>query len=179
MTSYVAMLRGVNVAGQKPVKMERLRAAFEQLGFSDIATYLQSGNIVFRTASSSTTSLTNRIELQLQKEFGFAVPVFLRTAEEMSQVVNGNPFVKDKTLDVARLHVTFLFQAAPGKAAKSLEPLAAIQERFKISGREVYLYCPNGYGRTKLSNNAIEKKLAVGATTRNWNTVNALLEMAR
>jgi uncharacterized protein (DUF1697 family) len=178
MMTCIAMLRGINVGGSKPVKMQRLRASFQELGFKNVSTYLQSGNVVFQAPSSSPTSLASRIEQQIQKDFGFDVSVLVRTAGELSQVVTGNPFLKDKGMDTCWLHITFLSQAAPGTAAKSLEPLAATAERFKVSGREIFLFCPNGYGRTKLSNNAIEKKLSVGATTRNWNTVNALLQMA-
>jgi uncharacterized protein (DUF1697 family) len=179
MPTFIAMLRGINVSGHKLVKMDRLRALFEAQGFGNVATYLQSGNVVFRTRTNSATILASSIEKQIQKDFGFAVPVLLRTAEELSQVVNDDPFLKEKALDVSKLHVTFLSQLAPAAAAKGLEPLAATPERFKVSGREIYLYCPNGYGRTKLSNNAIEKKLSLGATTRNWNSVSALLEMSR
>jgi uncharacterized protein (DUF1697 family) len=173
------MLRGINVSGQKPVKMERLRASFHQLGFTNCSTYVQSGNVVFQGTSNSAKKFTSRIELQIQKDFGFPVSVLVRTAEEMSEIVKSNPFLKDKSIDTSKLHVTFLSQAAPAASPKTLGPLAVAAERLKVNGREIYLYCPNGYGRTKLSNNVIEKKLSLGATTRNWNSVNALLGMAQ
>jgi uncharacterized protein (DUF1697 family) len=175
MTSYVAMLRGINVSGHKIIKMEQLRAAFEALGFSDVTTYVQSGNVVFTAATNSTALITQRIEERISSDFGFAVPVLLRTAKELGEIVKGNAFVKVGAIDRAKLHVTFLTGAAPKTAAKSLEVLMVKPEQFQVSGREIYLYCPNGYGKTKLSNSAIEKKLGVGATTRNWKSVNALL----
>jgi uncharacterized protein (DUF1697 family) len=178
MTSYIAMLRGINVSGQKLIKMEKLRAAFGALGFSEVRTYVQSGNVVFQTATASPAEIMSRIEQKISTDFGFTVPVFLRTAEELAEIVKRNPLLKAKAIDHSKLHVTFLSAAAPKTAAKSLEGLAVKPEQFYIRGHEIYLYCPNGYGQSKLSNTAIEKKLGVGATTRNWNSVNALLAMA-
>src|SRR5262249_46834974 len=97
----------------------------------------------------------------------------------MERVVRDNPLVNQTGIDHTKLHVTFLSGVAPKSAGQSLEPLAAMPERFHVNGREVYLYCPNGYGRTKLSNTAIEKKLGVEATTRNWKSVNALLALVQ
>jgi uncharacterized protein (DUF1697 family) len=174
MTSYVAMLRGINVSGHKLIKMEQLRASFEGLGFAEVRTYVQSGNVLFRTRSIAEASIARRIEERISHDFGFAVPVFLRTAKELTDIVDGNPFLKDRAVDHSKLHVTFLSAVAPGTAAKNLEPLAIEPDRFHISHQEVYLYCPGGYGNTKLSNSAIEKKLGLGATTRNWKSVNAL-----
>src|SRR5206468_3481501 len=104
---------------------------------------------------------------------------FLRTAKELEEIIKRNPFLTDTAIDHSKLHVTFLSEAAPQSALEELQPLAVKPEQFRVIGREIYLYCPNGYGRTKLSNTAIEKKLAVGATTRNWKTVTTLLAMAR
>ena len=178
MTIYVAMLRGINVSGQKIIKMERLRASFERLGFGNVRTYVQSGNVVFEAETKSAATITRRIEERILSDFGFAVRVFLKTAKELNEIAKENPFVKDGAIDRTKLHVTFLSEHAPTTAARSLEPLAVKPERFQISGQAIYLYCPNGYGRSKLSNSAIEKKLGVGATTKNWKTVNALLSVA-
>jgi uncharacterized protein (DUF1697 family) len=106
------------------------------------------------------------------------VRVFLKTAKELNEIAKENPFVKDGAIDQTKLHVTFLSERAPSTAAGSLEAQAVKPERFQISRQAIYLYCPNGYGRSKLSNSAIEKKLGVGATTRKWKTVNALLSVA-
>jgi uncharacterized protein (DUF1697 family) len=179
MPTYVAMLRGINVGSGKIVRMERLRASFEALGFDGVRTYVQSGNVVFESEQKSATGLSKKIEEKIQRDFRFAVPVLLKTSKEMEQIVSDNPLVKEKGIDYSKLHVTFLSDAPPKTAAKALEPLATGHERFRILNREIYLYCPEGYGRTKLSNTAIEKKLFVVATTRNWRTVNTLLEMCR
>ena len=179
MPTYVAMLRGINVGSGKIVKMERLRASFEALGFGGVRTYVQSGNVIFESEQKSPTELSNKIEEKIQHTFGFTVPVFVKTSKEIAQIVSDNPLVKEKGIDHSKLHVTFLSDAPPKAAVKLLEPLATGRELVRILNREIYLYCPDGYGRTKLSNNAIEKKLSVVATTRNWRTVNALLEMGR
>ena len=105
--------------------------------------------------------------------------VFVITPKELAEVAKGNPLPRQKGIDVSRLHVTFLSGTPPTNAAELLEPLVTRPERVHVSGQIVYLYCPNGYGETKLNNNNIENKLSVGATTRNWKTVNTLLSMAQ
>jgi uncharacterized protein (DUF1697 family) len=178
MPVYIAMLRGINVSGQKLIKMEQLRASFEALGFSDVKAYVQSGNVVFKTAKISETGLTAKIAKKILDDFGHSVSVLVRTPAELGEDLK-SPFTKKAGIDVGRLYVTFLSQPAPKSADETLEILAAKSEQFFISGREIYLHCPDGYGNTKFSNNAIEKKLSAQATTRNWRTVNALFEMAQ
>ncbi len=178
MPIYISMLRGINVGGHKKVPMAQLRAMFESLGFEQVRTYIQSGNVVFKAAKSPPLNLSRKIEGKIQDEFGFAAPVITRTSEEMGEAIRANPFLKEKGIDLSKLHVTFL-SGAPGPAAvKTLESLAAEPDQFRACGREIYLYCPNGYGQTKLANNALEKVLSLSATTRNWNTVNKLYEMS-
>lgn len=179
MPTYIALLRGVNVSGQKIIKMERLRASFETLGFSDVKTYVQSGNVVFKTTKTSVTALAEKIAGQILADFGFSVSVIVRTPAELGEVLKQNPHVKDAGGEEKKLYVTFLSGPAPKGAEALLKPLAAKTERFSVCGREIYLHCPDGYGNTKFSNNAIEKKLSLDATTRNWRTVNTLLEMAQ
>ena len=179
MPTYVAMLRGINVGPGKIVKMERLRASFETLGFDRVRTYVQSGNVIFESEQKSPAELSKKIEEKIQRDFEFTVPVLVKTLKEIAQIISNNPLVKEKGIDHSKLHVTFLSDAPPKTAVKVLEPLATGRERFRTLNREIYLYCPDGYSNTKLSNNAIEKKLSVVATTRNWRTVNTLLEMCR
>ena len=178
MQTCVALLRGVNVGG-KTIKMEPLRAAFEELGFSRVKTYVQSGNVVFVAAQASSARLSRTIEERIARDFGLSIRVLVKTLKELEEIVKCNPFVQDKAIDQSKLHVTFLSEVPKKTANQKLEGLAADAERCHIVGQQIYLYCPNGYGRTKLSNSAIEKKLSVVATTRNWRTVNALLAMMR
>src|SRR5947199_4099223 len=174
--AYDGMLRGINVGSGKMVKTERLRASFAALGFGEVRTYVQSGNGVFQSERKS--ELTRTIEAKIQRDFGFTVPVLIKTSKELAQIVHDNPLLKVKGIDVSKLHVTFLSNAPPKTAANALEDLATTRERFRILNREIYLYCPDGYGKSKLTNNIIEKKFSLVATTRNWRTVNALLKMA-
>jgi len=178
MATYIAMLRGINVGRGKMVKMERLRTSFAGLGFDEVKTYVQSGNVVFQCERKSPAKLTRTIEAKIQRDFGFTVPVLIKTSKELAQIVRDNPLLRVKGIDVSKLHVTFLSNAPPKTAAKVLEDLTTTGERFRILNREIYLYCPDGYGISKLTNTTIEKKFSLVATTRNWRTVNALLEMA-
>jgi uncharacterized protein (DUF1697 family) len=178
MMTYIAMLRGINVGPGKVVKMERLRTSFATLGFGEVRTYVQSGNVVFQSERKSPAELTRTIEAKIQRDFGFTVPVLIKTSKELAQIVRANPLLRVKGIDVSKLHVTFLSDAPPKTAARVLEDLATTRERVRILNREIYLYCPDGYGQSKLTNNTIEKKFSLVATTRNWRTVNALLEMA-
>ena len=178
MPTYVALLRGINVSGQKLIKMDALRASLEAAGLAEIRTYVQSGNAVFSAGKAPAAKLAGTIAARLLKDFGFSVPVIVRTAAELAQVARGNPLMKLNSIDPSKLHVTFL-ASAPARAAEDLlQRLAVPSERFQVLGQEVYLHCPDGYGRTRLSNTALEKALGVGATTRNWNTVQKLLAMA-
>jgi uncharacterized protein (DUF1697 family) len=180
METYVALLRGINVGG-KTLKMEPLRGAFEKAGFFDVRTYVQSGNVVFATKTSS-NRLSEAMEKRILADFGLSIRILVKSLKELNEITKRNPFLKDKAIDQSKLHVTFLsaIPTIPGAAAaRELEALATNGERFHILDQQIYLYCPGGYGKTKLSNNAIEKKLQVVATTRNWRTVNALLALMR
>lgn len=176
-STYIALLRGINVGGHKIIKMDQLRKAFEELGFASVATYVQSGNVVFQPPTEAALNLSEKIEKMVLQRFAMSVRVIVRTSEEIDDVVKNNPFLKQKGVDPARLHVTFLSGTPQNAAVKGLDAIAAGADKFRCRGAEIYLYCPNGLGRTKLSIQAFEKVLSVGATTRNWNTVNQLHQM--
>ena len=176
MPTYIAMLRGINVSGHNVVKMERLRASFESLKAREVRTYVQSGNVVF-VAAAPPAPLARKIQARLLRDFGFAVAVLLRTAQDLKDITTSNP-LRTTSIDPSTLHVTFLADVPSKAAVLKLDALAKGPDRFHVAGREIYLRCPEGYGRTKLSNAAFERILSVSATTRNWKTVNALLEMA-
>lgn len=175
MAVYIALLRGVNVGGNM-LKMERLREVCAELRLKNARTYVQSGNVVFE-AQGTAARWAAALEKRLASEARLPVSVIVRTAAEMGRVIAGNPFLKERGVDLARLYVTFLPEE-PGKGGpERLGTLKAGTDRFCCVSREIYLHCPNGYGNSKLSNNAIEKALSLRATTRNWNTVNKLYEM--
>jgi uncharacterized protein (DUF1697 family) len=173
MTSYVALLRGVNVGG-KVAKMETVRASFEALGLKEVSTYVQSGNVLFQTKATGEAALAKKIAARLGKDLGFTPGVLVLSAADLARVVAGNPLLEEKGVDPSKLHVTFLDGPAPAAGLEKMQGLASPRERLVCRGTTVYLYCPDGYGRSKLTNNTFERALKVGATTRNWKTVTTL-----
>ena len=169
MTNYVALFRGINVGGARKVPMADLRKTFEALGHTNIATYIQSGNVVFSTPKPAAAT-RSALEARIERDFGHDVTVLLRTTKQLERLVTINPYG-------AAAHVTFLEAAAP-KLARALDPVQYAPDVFTIAGTEVFVHCPNGYGRTKINNQYFERKLETRATTRNWNTVTTLLEMS-
>ncbi|MGB9978646.1 DUF1697 domain-containing protein [Methanobacterium sp.] len=175
---YIALLRGINIGRSKRIKMAYLVKAFESLGFKNVKTYVQSGNVIFEHESNDTSKIAESIERKISQTFSFSVNAVIRTKDELEDIVKGNPFIKESDIELDKLHVTFLSDTPDSKAALDLDIVKAENEKFEINGREVYLYCPNGYARTKLKNDMFEKKLNVVATTRNWKTTNKLLELS-
>jgi len=175
MNTYVAILRGINVSGQKMIKMTALKTMFEDMHFENVRTYIQSGNVVFTAQSTVVRDLQKQIHEAIQESFAFDVPVIVLNEKEWSAVQDQNPFLEERSEDIAKLHVTFLSEEPQKDLVRKLEETAQFPpDEWILSGRSVYLFCPGGYGNTKLNNNFFEKKLKVTATTRNWKTVNAL-----
>jgi uncharacterized protein (DUF1697 family) len=166
--TYVALLRGINVSGRNKIAMSELRACFESLGHTHVRTYVQSGNVVF-SARTGAARLAPAIENGIAASFGLDVAVLVRTHAELATVTKRNPFGADA-------YVTFL-DAVPARArVKAIDAAAYAPDEFAVHGREVFVRCPNGYGRTKINNTFFERKLATRATTRNWKTVTTLYE---
>jgi uncharacterized protein (DUF1697 family) len=179
MQTFISILRGINVSGQKKILMIHLKALYEDLKFKEVTTYIQSGNVIFKSNEKvSDTELAKKIEGAIYKKYDFEVPVIIRSEDEMKKIISANPFLKEKDIDKKKLHVTFLSEIPLKENGESIENIDFSPDKFFIKGKEVYLHVPNGYGETKISNNFFEKKLKVKATTRNWNTVNKLSEMA-
>jgi uncharacterized protein (DUF1697 family) len=172
MTLYLALLRGVNV-GNTAISMERVRGIFSAAGLEPARTYLQSGNVLFESGASP-ADLRQRIEQILHGETRLPVTVIIRSQKQMCRLVGINPFLKDPSVNASRLHVTFLSEAPPKRQLAALAAVKSGADRCVASGAHVFLHCPHGYGRTKLSNTAIERLLSLQATTRNWNTVKSL-----
>ncbi len=175
MNSYVSMLRGINVGGKRRVKMDDLKEFYASMGCLNVQTYVQSGNVIFQHRDSNGSKLASKIEQSLNEHFGLDIAVLIRTKEELKKLLEKNPFA-DK--DESKLHVTFLSSKPQKIPTDQIERYVAAGEAYSISDEEVYLFCPNGYGRTKLSNNFFEKTLNVSATTRNWRSVNTLYSMS-
>jgi uncharacterized protein (DUF1697 family) len=171
MENLVALLRGINVSGQKKIPMKELKELFLSMGLSHVSTYIQSGNVVFKAASRD--GLSERIQVKIREEFGFDVPVLIRNLPEIEKCVINSPF---SVLEQAKTYVVFLEQKGDLEGFEKLLAYQGIGEKIVLSGKEIYLLTES-YGNTKLNNNFIENKLKIRATTRNWNTVQKLLEM--
>jgi uncharacterized protein (DUF1697 family) len=178
MPTYISLIRGINVGGHKTVKMEELRKAVEKLGCERVRTYVQSGNIVFRAAKHSPAALSRKIEAVILKKFGHEVSVITKTPEDFEAAIRDNPFLKEKAIDISKLHVAFLSGRPEASALKKLEGFPCGDDKFHCQGDIIYLFCANGMGQTKLTNTALEKLLSVRATARNWRSVNNLHQMA-
>ena len=177
MTTFLSILRGINVSGQKKIPMNELKALYEQLNLKDCTTYIQSGNVVFKTGKPK--DISKKIEQKIFDKYNFHVPVIIRTMDEMQSVLNKNPLLKEKNIDPEKLHVTYLAENPSQENIDKLNTYNYSPDLYYITGKEIYLYCPNGYGRTKLTNTFFENKLKVTATTRNWRTTNELFKIMK
>jgi uncharacterized protein (DUF1697 family) len=176
MPTYIAMLRGVNVGGNM-LKMDRLRELWSKLGFKNVRTFIQSGNVIFDSPDPPSKWIT-MIEKKLAGETRLPIHMVFRTAAELKRVIDANPFLKQPGIDRSKLHITFLGGVVSKEVLKNSGNLTSGPDELRVVGKEAYLHCPQGYGNTKLHNVALEKLLGTKATTRNWNTVNKLYEMA-
>ena len=179
MAIYVSMLRGINVGANKRIKMDALRESFEALGFEQVKTFIQSGNVVYKGAKASTPALSSKIEKRLLDDFRFAVPVVTRTAEEIAGAIKNNSFAAAKGIDQAKLHVMFLSAAPTPDASSKFAALVAEPEQCCCLEKEIYLYLPNGVAESKLMKSPLDRILSVVTTTRNWRTVNSLHQMCQ
>jgi uncharacterized protein (DUF1697 family) len=171
MTTYIALLRAVNVGGHQPVPMADLRSLVARLGFDSPLSLLQSGNLVFRGRPQPADELERILEVGASQHLGLDTAFFVRTAAEWREVIAGNPFRREAQSDPAHLLVMVL-KAAPGTSAvRMLEAAIAGPERVKVAGRHAYLVYPVGIGRSRLTTPLIEAKLDTRGTGRNWNTV--------
>lgn len=174
MKKYISILRGINVGGHKKIKMAALRQMFTDLGFINVHTYIQSGNVIFSSESSDNQKLEKMIVGKIKQTFGFDVPVIILSADELTTTLNSNPFIKDNSKDLSYIHITFLSEKPEPDLLKKIADTNFTPDEFVNIDRAVYLYCPTGYGNTKLTNTFFESKLKVTATTRNLNTATEL-----
>lgn len=178
MKTWISILRGINVGGRNPIKMDALRAMFIQLGFSGVRSYIQSGNVIFNTDLIDSKSIEKLISEEIMKTFGFVVPVLVIQGEELRNIVENNPYLADSAKDAAFIHITFLSENPDKTLIDKISGGNYDPDEFCFGEKVIYLYCPTGYGNTKLSNTFFENKLKLTATTRNIKTTKELLAIA-
>jgi uncharacterized protein (DUF1697 family) len=177
MQTCIALLRGINVGGKHKLPMKDLKALIEKNGCEDVQTYIQSGNVIFRSAASDVGAFCKRITAGISKSHGFEPRVLLLTRAELERAAAANPFHQANETPTS-LHLFFLAEAPAKPDVKSLELLKTRTENFALKGKVFYLYTPDGFGISKVATR-IEQCLGVAATARNWRTVTTLIEMAK
>ena len=176
MKKFIALLRGINVSGQKKIKMSELKSLLEKAGFQDVITYIQSGNLIFSSNEKSGEKLVKKISSEIKRRFGFDVQVIILTLKEIEYTLKNNPFIKRKK-ESERLYVTFLSNIPSKENLQKLNSIDYSPEEYKVDRNLIYLFLPNGAGKAKLNNNLFENKLKVDGTTRNWKTIKTLSEL--
>jgi uncharacterized protein (DUF1697 family) len=174
----ISLLRGINLGAHNRIKMDALRGVYESLGLRDVETYVQSGNVVFRTAARSLDPIARKIEEAMAREHDIRTLAVLRTTAEWRDAIARNPFADRSGIDRAKLLVSFLAGRPGAEACAKARAVPAGSEELCIAGRELFVYYPDGIARPKLSMAAVERALATAGTGRNWNTVVKLLEIA-
>ena len=178
MPIYIALLRGINIGPHKRMKMEKLRASCEALGFGQVQTLIQSGNVVFQTAKLSPEALSRKIEQQVVCDFGFSAAVITRTKDELRKIMDKNPLVAEHGIETAKLHVVFLPKSPEPAAIRKLESLTLAPDKVHHAGKETYFYFPKGVSGSSLWKHPLDRVMGVAGTMRNWNTVTKLYQMA-
>lgn len=178
MPTYIALLRGINVSGQKLIKMEDLRNYFVKHGYANVKTYIQSGNVIFESSKQNSEKLSKKLEHQLASSLGYTVPVIALSQKEWKDVIEKIPYSIKKLKPDEHLYITLLATKPKLDLVKSLQAISDKTDEFQVIGKAVYILCRKGYGKSKFSNNFIEKKLGTQATTRNLATMQKLQMMA-
>jgi uncharacterized protein (DUF1697 family) len=178
MQTCIALLRGVNMTGHNKIIMTDLAALFIELGFKDAETFIQSGNVIFTDPENQPVKeLTSKIEAAVLKKFRFNIHVMMRTADEFKNVIFANPFADEVNINAEKLAVIFLSDIPLEEQILRVSSIDYPPDKFKIIGKEIYIYCPNGFGRTKFYTNFFENKMKVTGTARNWKTINTINEI--
>ena len=178
MKTFISMLRGINISGHRLIKMDALKALYAELGFTHIQTYIQSGNVIFKHRNTDLQEFKKLIADGIREKFGFEVPVIVKEMDELKQIIASNPFLKDSKKDISKIYLTFLSTVPDSERFCKIGEGQNFEEEYKLTGNSIYIYCPNGYGNTKLSTNFLEGKLKLSATSRNWKTTLELMRIA-
>ncbi|WP_353079651.1 DUF1697 domain-containing protein [Flavobacterium sp.] len=177
MIKYLALLRGINVSGHNMIKMDALKKMLENMGFQNVETYIQSGNIFFDSEEENAASVGFKIKQEISKVFGYDVPVIMVSKTDLELCFKNNPYLKEKECDIKKLYVAFISIELTAAAINDLKISNFKPDEAAIDSNRIYIKYAIGAGKTNLDQKYIEKKLNVVATIRNWNTVTKLLEM--
>jgi uncharacterized protein (DUF1697 family) len=179
MAVFISFLRGVNMTGHNKMKMADLTVLCQRLGFRDAVTFIQSGNVVFSAGNhNSVPDISKKIENGIRETFGYEVPVMIRSVADLERLVPLNPYLAEKDFEPSKMAVVFLQETASDDQKRKVNNIDYPPDKFTVAGSEIFIFCPNGFGKTKLYTNFFEKKMGVTGTARNWNTVLTILEMA-
>jgi uncharacterized protein (DUF1697 family) len=179
MATVVAFLRGVNMTGHNTIKMAELTVLCRKIGYKDAETYIQSGNVIFTNPDNRTEAETELlIEHAIKKQFGHDISVMIRSAEELKKVLKVNPFMQSEGIDQSKHAALFLKEAPLPIQTDKLAGIDYPPDKFFVSGKEIFIWCPNGFGKTRLYTNFFENKMKVIGTARNWKTISTLVEIA-
>lgn len=176
MKTYILLLRGINVGGHRKIKMADLKLQLSSLDLKEIRTYIQSGNVVFKSRETA-DALKGKIENKIEDHFGFEVKIYLTDFERFAKIYTKNPFI-NKNEEINKLYCTLLFESPEDSKIQALEAVESKDDVFIVQDEVLYFCYHNGYGKAKITNPFIEQKLKVNATTRNWKTMGKLMEMA-
>ncbi len=177
METYIALLRGINVSGQKLIKMADLKIHLEELKFRHVRTYIQSGNILFENKTTGHKQLAEKIAQKIKEKYGFEVPVILLNFSELKNIFDNNPFLNNPKKDIEKIYATILSDEPAKEHLEKLSSFDYSPEEYIQQEKIIYFYSPNGYGNAKMNNNFFENILKVKATTRNWKTICKLVEL--
>ncbi len=177
MKTYISILRGINVSGKNLLKMNALKEMYENLGYLNVTTYIQSGNVIFQTKGNDVKALENEISTAILKHFGLNVPVIVKEESKLKSILEGSPFLNEKKGILENQYICLLSNRADEDLLKNIVSTAYLPDTYAVKEDVIYLFCPDGYGNTKLNNNFWEHKLKVNATTRNLKTLTALIKI--
>lgn len=177
MKTHLALLRGINVSGQKVIKMDALKKALEHTGFQNVRTYIQSGNVFVNSEEENPQKVADCIKAEIQKSFGYDVPVLMVEKADLEACLVRNKFLNEEGVDLKKLYVSFVSSVVPDNMITQLNLNFIKPDEIQLDGRRIYIKYESSAAKTKLDNKWIEKSMNVISTTRNWNTVNKLLEL--
>lgn len=177
MPVYISLLRAINVSGKNTIKMSMLKSLYEEIGFTAVTTYIQSGNVVFKSQLSDAEFICSQIKAGILAAFGLDITVIVLTESQLAEVIKQNPF--QNVADEKQVYITYFEKAVQAVSMAEITSKATTGEQIEFTSENAYLYAANGYGKTKLTNVFLERKLGVLATTRNWNTTRKLYEMTQ